>query len=97
VSTSGDAARRAPPQWTSAGEALRVWFARSTLRRTLKIAAIVGTLLSLINQGSVLFAGDATIATWVRIAMNYAVPFCVSSIGFLSATRARPNEKETGT
>jgi hypothetical protein len=88
VSTSGDAARRTPPQWTNAGEALRVWFARSTLRRTLTIAAIVGTLLSLINQGSVLFGGDATVATWVRIAMNYVVPFCVSSIGFPSATRA---------
>jgi hypothetical protein len=59
------------------------------LRKTLKIAVIVGTLLSLINQGSVIAGGGATPATWVRVGFNYAVPFCVSSVGFLSATRRR--------
>jgi len=80
----------APPEkWNTTREAARIWFARTTLRRTLKIAAIVGTLLSLINQGSVIIGGHATLATWVRVGMNYVVPFCVSSIGFLSATRSR--------
>ena len=76
-----------PPTWSTADEAFRLWFAPSTLRKTLKIAAIVGTLLSIINQGSVILSGDATTATWVRVGLNYLVPFCVSSIGFLSATR----------
>jgi hypothetical protein len=76
-----------PTSWSTAGEAARLWFAPNTLRKTLKICAIVGTLLSLINQGSVIFGGDATTATWVRVGLNYVVPFCVSSIGFLSATR----------
>ena len=78
-----------PPSWSTGREAAGLWFAKTTLRKTLKIAAIVGTLLSLINQGSVIFGGDATAATWVRVGMNYIVPFCVSSIGFLSATRRR--------
>jgi hypothetical protein len=78
-----------PPSWTTWREALALWFARTTLRRTLKIAAVVGTLLSLINQGSVIFGGDATSATWLRVGFNYLVPFCVSSTGFLSATRRR--------
>ena len=78
-----------PPEWSTAGEAARLWFAPRTLRKTIKIALVVGTLLSLINQGSVIFGGDATVATWVRVGMNYIVPFCVSSIGFLSATRRR--------
>ena len=77
----------APPSWSTAAEAARLWFAPNTLRKTLKICAIVGTLLSAINQGSVIWAGDATAATWVRVALNYLVPFCVSSIGFLAATR----------
>ncbi len=77
------------PSWTTPAEAARLCFARRTLRKTLKIAAIVGTLLSLINQGSVIFGGDATVATSIRVGMNYLVPFCVSSIGFLSATRRR--------
>jgi hypothetical protein len=78
-----------PSSWSTGREALALWFARTTLRRTLKIAAIVGTLLSLINQGSVIFGGDASAATWLRVAFNYFVPFCVSSTGFLSATRRR--------
>jgi hypothetical protein len=79
----------APPSWSTGREAVALWFARTTLRRTLKIAAVVGTLLSLINQGSVIFGGDATVATWLRVGFNYFVPFCVSSTGFLSATRRR--------
>jgi hypothetical protein len=51
-------------------------------------------LLSLINQGSVIFGGDATAATWVRVGLNYVVPFCVSSLGFLSATRRRSPSRE---
>jgi hypothetical protein len=77
------------PSWSTWREARALWFARTTLRRTLKIAAVVGTLLSLINQGSVIFGGDATVATWLRVGFNYFVPFCVSSSGFLSATRRR--------
>ena len=79
----------AAPSWSTRREAAALWFARTTLRKTVKIAAIVGTLLSLINQGSVIFGGDATAATWVRVGFNYVVPFCVSSVGFLSATRRR--------
>ena len=76
-----------PPSWGTRREAVALWFAKTTLRKTLKIAAIVGTLLSLINQGSVIAGGDATAATWIRVGLNYLVPFCVSSVGFLSATR----------
>ena len=78
-----------PPAWSTAREAARLWFAPSTLRRTLTIAAIVGTILSAINQGSVIAGGDATVATWIRVGANYLVPFCVSSTGFLAATRRR--------
>ncbi len=77
------------PSWSTAGEGFRLWFARTTLRKTIRIALIVGTILSLINQAQVIFGGKATTLTWVRVGMNYLVPFCVSSTGFLSATRRR--------
>ncbi len=77
------------PSWNTYGEAARLWFAPATLRKTIKIALVVGTLLSLINQGSVIFGGHATAVTWVRVGFNYWVPFCVSSLGYLSATRTR--------
>lgn len=78
------------PSWTTTREALHLWFSPRTLAKTVKIAAVVGTLLSLINQGSVILSGDATVATWVRVGLNYIVPFCVSSLGYLSATRRGP-------
>jgi len=76
-----------PVSWTTAGEALRLCFCRRTLRRTLTIAAIVGTILSLVNQASVIAGGDATVVTWVRVGANYLTPFCVSTAGFLTGTR----------
>ena len=72
--------------WTPRG-ALRLMFRRSTTRRTTRIALVVGTVLSLVNQGSVIFGGRATSATWIRVGANYVVPFCVSSFGFLTATK----------
>jgi hypothetical protein len=40
--------------------------------------------LTLIKQGSVIAAGDATTATWIRCALNFVVPFLVSDAGLLS-------------
>lgn len=56
--------------------------------RCLPIALFVGVVLSLINQGSVIFSGDATDITWLRVGMNFFVPFCVSSSGFFASQRA---------
>ena len=58
-----------------------MWFAPISLRKTIKIALVVGVILCLINLG-------LHIPTGARIVLNFLVPFCVSSIGVLSATRA---------
>jgi hypothetical protein len=63
-------------------EAVAVWFARGTLRKTIRIALVVGVILSLINIG-------LQLPIPVRLVLNFVVPFCVSSIGVLSATRRR--------
>jgi hypothetical protein len=78
-----------PATWATSREAIRLVFLRTTLRKTIKIALVVGTILSLINQLSVILDGRANYATWIRVGANYLVPFCVSSTGFLSATRRR--------
>jgi hypothetical protein len=75
------------PTWSHPREALRLFLAGATLRTAWKVAAVVGTVLSVVNQGSVLIDGKATAATWVRVGVNYLVPFLVSSFGFLSACR----------
>jgi hypothetical protein len=60
---------------------------RRHLRRTVRIAIVVGIILTLINQSSVIAGGHATAATWVRCALNFVVPFLVSNAGLLSARR----------
>lgn len=60
---------------------------RRNLRRTLRIALVVGIALTLINQGGVIVAGHATAATWVRCGLNFLVPFLVANAGLLSARR----------
>jgi hypothetical protein len=69
-------------------EALRICFRREHLRRTLKIALVVGTILTLINQLDIILKGDATTLTWVKAGLNYCVPFIVSNLGLLAGKRA---------
>ena len=57
------------------------------LSRTIRIALVVGVILTLINQGSVIADGQATIRTWIRCVLNFVVPFLVSNAGLLSARR----------
>ncbi|MGH7214346.1 MAG: nitrate/nitrite transporter NrtS [Tepidisphaeraceae bacterium] len=65
---------------------------RPALTRCVPTALVVGTLLSAINQGTVILDGDATVATWVRVVFNYLIPFAVSNIGFVSATLHRDRD-----
>jgi hypothetical protein len=58
------------------------------LRRTIRIALVVGTILTAINQADVIVGGQATLATWVKATLNYFVPFVVSNLGLLAGKRA---------
>ena len=65
-------------------EAIGYCAQREHLRRTLRIASVVGLVLTAINQFDVILAGDATPVTWIKCAMNFVVPFIVSNLGLLS-------------
>ena len=75
-------------------EALEVVFRAEHLRKTLKIALIVGCVLTAINQLDVFIRGDATAITFVKTGLNFCVPFVVSNLGLLAGKRA---EKEAET
>ena len=62
----------------------------ATFRTPLPVALVVGTLLSVVNQGSEMAAGDIDGAALARMAENYASPYVVSSVGYLSAFRGVP-------
>jgi hypothetical protein len=75
-------------------EALRIVMRPEHLRRTVRIALVVGTILTLINQADVIAGGDATTVTWLKAGANYLVPFIVSNLGLLAGKRAE-RERET--
>jgi len=75
------------PTWATWPEALRVVMYRPHLRKTTTIAVVVGTVLFAINQLDVVLRGDATAVVWVKSAVTFLVPFCVSNAGVLVATR----------
>jgi hypothetical protein len=54
------------------------------LRWTATTAVIVGTVLTLVNQGDVIATGAATWVTAVKIGANYLIPFIVGNIGLLA-------------
>ena len=53
------------------------------LKRSLITGAIVGTILSLINHGDALWAGEAP--NLVKVCLNYLVPYCVATYGAVTA------------
>jgi hypothetical protein len=77
-------------------EAFRICMQREHLRRTLTIAVVVGTILTLINQADVIIRGDATALTWVKACLNYCVPFIVSNLGLLAGKRAEAEKAAIG-
>lgn len=80
---------RPTPVWTARREAVGLILRGRTAHVAGPIAGTVGTILSLVNQGEVILSGQATWLTWVRIVINYLVPYTVGSLVYLSACRSR--------
>ena len=53
------------------------------LRRSGRIAIVVGTILTAINQGDVLLAGRWSPALAWKLPLTYAGPFIVATLGAL--------------
>jgi hypothetical protein len=75
------------PQWSRPGEAIRLLARGATLRGCVPVAAVVGCVLSAINEGARIAAGRTGWLTWVQVGLNFMVPFLVSSYGYLAAAR----------
>jgi len=78
--------RRCPP-WSSPGEAARLFARGTTVRPCVPVAAVVGCVLSAINEGTQIAAGRTGWETWARVGLNFVVPFLVASYGYLTAAR----------
>ena len=75
------------PTWSTFPELGAVVVAPRQLRRTVSVMLVVGTAFFAMNQLGVILAGRATALVWVKAALTYLTPFCVSNFGLLSATR----------
>ena len=67
-------------------KALRRTFEWPSVRRSLTVAVIVGTILNGINQGDALL-GAQPIVVW-KFVLTYFVPFAVASYGSYAAYRS---------
>ncbi len=72
---------------------MKEWFqvARSpgVVRRALRVAMVVGSVLVLINHGDHLLTGKLASADLYKILLTYCVPYCVSTYSATSALMAR--------
>ncbi|MBU6430596.1 MAG: hypothetical protein KGR26_16375 [Cyanobacteria bacterium REEB65] len=50
------------------------------------MALVVGTWLTLVNQGDLLFTGHWSAGLAGKMVLNYLTPFTVSNLGLLSRT-----------
>jgi hypothetical protein len=62
-------------------------------RRSLTVAAVVGTVLNLINQGDAMF-GEHPLNS-VKLLLTYLVPYCVATYGAVSYQLAH-ERRESG-
>lgn len=62
------------------------------IRRALAVAGVIGTILTVINQGDLLLRGQITLVGLVKILLTYLVPFCVSVYSVVTMSRERPTE-----
>ncbi len=57
------------------------------LRATVRIALVVGLVLTAINEGDAIVSGHFTPALGAKVPLNFVVPFIVSNLGLLAARR----------
>ena len=60
---------------------------RTLIRRSILTALVVGTILTGINQGTVLFSDHVPAALAWKVPLTYCVPFCVATFSALLNTR----------
>ena len=72
-------------------EALARTFAWSSVRRSLTVALVIGTILNTINQGPEIFSGHWPV--WWKLLLTYSVPFAVASYGSYAAFRTSEKQK----
>ena len=67
---------------------LSVAFRADIVRRSARVAFVVGTLLALINHGDKLLRGALDSEAAAKILLSYLVPYCVSTWASVRSAQA---------
>ncbi len=81
---------RSDLSWSRRRDAAVLIARGATFATAARVAVVVGTLLTLVNQGEIVARGEATAMTAVRVVFNFLIPYVVASIGYLAAFRVEP-------
>ena len=65
--------------------AARLATSQPVMRRSARVALVVGSVLVAINYGDRLIVGEVGGSDLVRILLTYCVPYCVSTYAAVSA------------
>lgn len=68
-------------------------FHRKIARTAVYTSLVVGTLLTIINQGDIYVAHHVTGLVLLKTVLTYIVPYCVATFGALSVARVRPKDR----
>lgn len=82
-------ARPQGPRWGGIRPVVSFCLRRRHLRRSVTTAAIVGLVLTLINQADVIVGPDTPGITWLKVGLNFVVPFVVTNVGILAGRSER--------
>ncbi|QDT05518.1 hypothetical protein K227x_39180 [Rubripirellula lacrimiformis] len=71
---------------------MREWFRLATrqsiVSRGLAYSVVVGTVLTAINQGDIIMAGQCQPTHFAKIGLTYLVPYVVSTLSSVGAIRS---------
>jgi len=76
-----------PPTWSRWHEVFHVVGYAPFLKRTVRLAFVVGLILFTINHLDEVITGRATAVTWLKGIITLFVPFIVANLGVLVASR----------
>lgn len=65
------------------------------LRRTGALALVVGSWLTLFNQGTAILSGELGVGLWTKVILNYLTPLIVANLGLLFRRPENPEDAET--
>ena len=82
--------------WSRPRQAVRQVLRGATLKTCIPVAVVVGSVLSVVNEGDIVASGMADGRVVVKVLVNLLIPFLSSSTGALLTLRTRPEPAALG-